>query len=181
MSFVLHKILTPMRYLKISHKEKLLFDYILPAICAALFIVINEFLLPYPLKFLGDNSIVSVVNGILQMLSGFYIASLAAIATFNRPEIDEVMLNAPRLNNRKVTRRIFLTHLFGYLAFMSILTYFIGGFAQISQDNIVLLTSYNFYPIINYLAMGLYSFIMFNLVFVTLLGLFFMIDRIHHD
>lgn len=64
---------------------------------------------------------------------------------------------------------------------MSILTYFIGGFAQISQDNIVLLTSYNFYPIINYLAMGLYSFIMFNLVFVTLLGLFFMIDRIHHD
>lgn len=181
MSFVLHKILTPMRYLKISHKEKLFFDWILPAICATLFIITNEFLLPYPLQFLGKESIVSIVNGILQMLSGFYIASLAAIATFNRPEIDEVMLNAPKLNNIQVTRRIFLTHLFGYLAFMSILTYFVGGFAQISQDNISLLTGYSFYPVISYIAMGLYVFIMFNLVFVTLLGLFFMIDRIHHN
>lgn len=180
MSFILNKILTPLRYLRIIHREKTFFDYVLPAMFAAAFLALNHHL-PYPLPFLGEGSIVSVVNGILQMLSGFYIASLAAIATFNRPEIDEVMLNAPTLNNEPVTRRLFLTHLFGYLAFTSILTYFVGGFAQIAETNITLLQAYSFYDVISCVSMFAYAFVIFNIIFVTLLGLFFMIDRIHRN
>ncbi|MGY6089400.1 hypothetical protein [Avibacterium paragallinarum] len=181
MSFVLQKLCAPLRYLKITHREKTFFDYVLPAIATALFLAVNQYLLPKPLLFLGEKSIVSVVNGILQMLSGFYIASLAAVATFNRPEIDEQMLNAPTLNNIPVTRRLFLTHLFGYLAFISIMLYFIGGFAQIASSNISQLETFEYYNIICWVAQSLYIFSIFNLIFVTLLGLYFMIDRIHQN
>lgn len=181
MSFILQKLCEPLRYLKITHREKTFFDYVLPAIATAIFLVVNQYLLPKPLLFLGEKSIVSIVNGILQMLSGFYIASLAAVATFSRPEIDEQMLNAPTLNSIPVTRRLFLTHLFGYLAFTSIMLYFIGGFAQIATENINQIAGSEYGEIISWFAKSFYTFGIFNLIFVTLLGLYFMIDRIHQD
>lgn len=178
MSFILSKLCTPLRYLKIKHKEKTFFDLILPLIATICFLGVNH-LLPSPLLFTGEKSIISIVNGILQMLSGFYIASLAAVATFSRAEIDEEMLNAPKLDGIPVTRRLFLTHLFGYLAIISILLYFVGGFVQISTNNLHFLENLEYYCYLSWIPQAIYIFGLFNLIFVTLLGLYFMIDRIH--
>lgn len=178
MSFILSKLCTPLCYLKIKHKEKTFFDLILPLIATICFLGINH-LLPSPLLFTGEKSVISIVNGILQMLSGFYIASLAAVATFSRAEIDEEMLNAPKLNGIPVTRRLFLTHLFGYLAIISILLYFVGGFVQISANNLHFLENFEYYDYLSWIPQAVYIFGLFNLIFVTLLGLYFMIDRIH--
>ena len=171
MSFILSKLCTPLRYLKIKHKEKTFFDLILPLIATICFLGVNH-LLPSPLLFTGEKSVISIVNGILQMLSGFYIASLAAV-------IDEEMLNAPKLNGIPVTRRLFLTHLFGYLAIISILLYFVGGFVQISANNLHFLENFEYYDYLSWIPQAVYIFGLFNLIFVTLLGLYFMIDRIH--
>ncbi len=181
MSFILQKLCSPLRYLKIKHKEKTFFDYILPILATSFFLLINHYALPKSMPFLGDKSIVSVVNSLLQMLSGFYIASLAAVATFSRPEIDEVMINAPKLNNIPITRRLFLTHLFGYLAFVSIMLYFVGGFVQIASESMSQFESYAYFATISITSQFIYVFCIFNLIFVTLLGLYFMIDRIHKE
>lgn len=177
---VFGKILSPLRYLKIKHGEKRVFDYILPIVCSLLFIIVNSNL-EHPMRFLGNSSIVNLVNGILQILSGFYIASLAAVATFSRPEIDQVMSGTPpKLGGKNLTRRLFLTHLFGYLAFMSIFLYFLGGLAQLSLPNITSLINSDYYIYFKLLLSFIYLTFLFNIIFVTLLGLFFLIDRIHN-
>lgn len=70
------------------------------------------------------------VVGIISLLPGFYIASLAAVATFGGDHMDEVMPDpAPRVFIRTahtegpddLTRRMFLSYLFGYLAITSLL------------------------------------------------------------
>ena len=70
----------------------------------------------------------------------FYIASLAAIATASLPRLDEPMKGATPLyigkKQKTVTRRVFLTHLFGYLSFMSLLVYFTGGIVKVAAPNL---------------------------------------------
>ena len=63
-------------------------------------------------------------------LPGFFIAALAAVATFNKPEMDEEMpapcpqirvLRAGKFVDVSLTRRTFLTYLFAYLSVLSLL------------------------------------------------------------
>ncbi|QEH09387.1 hypothetical protein [Histophilus somni] len=152
-------------------------DVVLPFICTAIFLFLNYKVIPYKLSIIGDKGIIDIVNGILQILSGFYIASLAAIATASLPRLDEPMKGIPPIylgnKNKNITRRVFLTHLFGYLSFISLFIYFVGGIAKISINNLQ--------PILECIPIKItfsfiYLFFVFNLAFVTILGLFFMIE-----
>ena len=77
------KIITPVDYLMISHNEKKWFDFILLVIASIIIVSIIN-ILPKNISLIGKDSLVSLVNGILQILSGFYIASMAAVATFQK-------------------------------------------------------------------------------------------------
>mgnify|MGYP003091519905 FL=1 len=77
---IIGKLFSPLNYLRIFHIEKLFFDLFLPILFTILFMTINN-ILPNKIPILGDKGIVSLVNGIVQILAGFYIASLAAIST----------------------------------------------------------------------------------------------------
>ncbi|ENM5837650.1 hypothetical protein NTE16_001797 [Vibrio mimicus] len=136
-------------------------------------------LLPKPIALIGDKSLVSLVNGLLQILSGFYIASMAAVATFQKEGMDDKLDGkATTLNGKSVSRRQFLTYLFGYLAYMSILMYFIGGFAQLAHSSFSAWAASTHY-IFKSLIVCSYFFIIFNILCTTVVGMHFMIDRIH--
>ncbi|MBF0785739.1 hypothetical protein E4T80_09740 [Muribacter muris] len=175
----MRKLLAPLNYLRIFHKEKFYFDVLLPIILTSLIVVANYYL-PQKLSLLGDKGFVAIVNGILQILTGFYIASLAAISTASLPRLDEEMRGEKPIylwgKEKPITRRRFLTSLFGYLSFVSLITYFIGGLAQIAEPNIInLISKYE----VSWIFSGLkitYLLIICNLLFVTILGLFFMIE-----
>lgn len=176
--FVCSKLFSPLNYCRIFHKEKITFDVALPFICALIFLVLNNIVIPHKISIIGDKGVINIINGILQILAGFYIASLAAIATASLPRLDEPMEgSSPRYlgnSNKVITRRVFLTHLFGYLSFMSLLIYFVGGIAKISILNIQPLLDY--IPPLKFVFSFIYLFFVFNLAFVTVLGLFFMIE-----
>ena len=70
---------------------------VLPVVCAASFLILNYTIFPHKISILGSKGIVDLINGILQILSGFYIASLAAIATASLPRLDEPMKGATPL------------------------------------------------------------------------------------
>jgi len=171
--FITSKLFAPLNYLRIKHKEKCWFDFILPISFSIAILAITN-ILNIKLNFMEGNGVIQLVNGILQMLAGFYIASLAAVATFSRPEMDDIMKGvAPELKGAPLTRRVFVTHLFGYLAFMSIFLYFLGGIAKMIN-----LTT----PLAHHVVLALefiYLALLFNILFVTSLGLFYMIARIH--
>ncbi|MBT1949059.1 hypothetical protein KKZ58_14270 [Enterobacter kobei] len=174
------KIITPIDYLMISHNEKKWFDFVLPIIASGIVVLVINFL-PKNISLIGKDSLISLVNGILQILSGFYIASMAAVATFQKKGMDDVMDGvAPRLRGKKLTRRRFLTYLFGYLAFISITLYFIGGAVQLISSSIkdLHLAQYNW---LRNICLFIYMSFVCNILSTTALGMFFMIDKMHEE
>ncbi|EIS0823132.1 hypothetical protein LY062_004648, partial [Salmonella enterica] len=137
--------------------------------------------LPKNISLIGKDSLISLVNGILQILSGFYIASMAAVATFQKKGMDNIMDGvAPTLRGKKLTRRRFLTYLFGYLAFMSITLYFVGGTVQLMSSSIkeLHLSQYGW---LKNLCLFIYLSFVCNILSTTALGMFFMIDKMHEE
>lgn len=176
--YVISKVFTPISYIRISHPEKRYFDFVLPIVTSIL-ITIAIYFLPNQIDLIGKDSLVSLVNGILQILSGFYIASMAAVATFQKDGMDDVMSGSPPImKGHALTRRKFLTYLFGYLAFMSIAMYFVGGAAQLVQNNLSQFEMLRL-PWVRVVLIFIYISIISNIIYTTTLGMFFMINKMH--
>ncbi|WIG82596.1 hypothetical protein KFZ68_07010 [Photobacterium damselae] len=136
---------------------------------------------PVEIAFVGKSGLVQLVNGLLQILIGFFVASLAAVATFQRPGMDEVMRGkAPTLNGKDVTRRQYLCYMFGYLAFMSIAVYFGSGVLELTMNVWKGVFDNNFTQI-KLIAIFIYFVLVSNIIFTTLLALHFLTDRIVRD
>ncbi|HEE0139754.1 TPA: hypothetical protein R8G72_000830 [Citrobacter youngae] len=174
------KILTPIDYIRIKHPEKRVFDIFIPVIISTL-ITTLIFCLDRPISIISKDGLISVINGILQILSGFYIASMAAVATFQKPGMDSVMDGTPpTLKGKDLTRRKFLTYLFGYLAFASIIMYLIGGGIQLMSPTLSH-TQWIKVPWVKITFVGIYLFIISNIICTTILGMYFMIDKMHDE
>lgn len=190
---MLGMVLKPFKYLLIKHDEKKWFDIVIPAILAACFSFLF-YRLEKPFPLVSSGGLIPQVNSLLQMLIGFYIASLAAVATFGNESIDEVMAGTPPTLKMKVkgvpsivplTRRRFLCYLFGYLALMSIVLYLSGVFATLvgySGADIISALSYaGWMSASKALLLFIYLFFLINLVLTTLLGLYYLSVRIHES
>ncbi|WP_282077165.1 hypothetical protein [Epibacterium ulvae] len=133
----------------------------------------------------------------LVLLPGFFIAALAAVSTFQRPEMDVAMPEpCPTIEIRidgkylpyDVTRRMFLSYLFSYLTILTFLIVLCGeiiialspsiaefscSLSQASQyaDIFILLGKM--------LTLGVFTFWSAS-VFVTMLhGIYFMSEKMH--
>lgn len=174
------KILTPVDYIRIKHPEKKVFDVAIPLIFS---VIITSFIfyLDNPITLLAKDGLISVVNGILQILSGFYIAAMAAVATFQKTGMDEVMDGSPpKLKGKDLTRRKFLTYLFGYLAFSSIFMYLAGGGLQLLNSTITHIWLFK-NIVAKFIFVFIYIFIIANIICTTILGMYFMIDKMHDE
>ncbi|NVJ58208.1 MAG: hypothetical protein HWE19_17780 [Vibrionaceae bacterium] len=174
----LQKLSKPLSYLTIKHDQKFIVDALLPMLLAALsfFLIVSS---KHDFNIVGDKGLIDHVNGLLQMLVGFFVASLAAVATFQRPGMDEPMQGIPpTLNGRGLTRREFLCYMFGYLAFVSIVTYLFSGVVKLSLPALKLTLSSNIYEMTSQLGLFGYLVVVFNILITTLLALFFLTDRI---
>lgn len=185
------KLLSPLNYLRIKHEEKDWYDFYLPIIGSVIVTALYYFI-PNQFKLFGDNSLISQVNGLLQVLIGFYIAALAAVSTFGNATIDDVMAGTPptleesfRGNMLEVplTRRRFICYLFGYLALVSFALFSLGLVASLIGKGLAIwITASGFLlalTIIKTIFVFIYFLILFNIATTTLLGLYFLAVRIH--
>ncbi|PWK66950.1 hypothetical protein [Aminobacter sp. AP02] len=179
------RLLVPLKYLRIKHPEKIKFDLYFPiafAIIAALPLLSEKFLLDA----MTSLDILGRTSDLLSILIGFFVASLAAVATFGNAEMDEPMTGDEpvTLIDRagkpdRLSRRRFLSYLFGYLALASIVTYALGFAFFAIQTYLVAefapkwsTTSFVFFWIFYAVLLG-------NILSNALLGLFYLTDRIH--
>lgn len=174
-------------YLSIRHKSKWRYDYLYPALSAVL---AGSFILfgPVDINISGDRGLLDQANNLVGILVGFFIAALAAVATFDRPSMDEPMAGVPPTMPVRekgvsysvpLSRRIFLSQLFGYLTVLSVVTYAAGSLAQVSEYNGKFLGSECTYSILRALFVYVYSFLVSNIAVNTLLGVFYLSYRIH--
>lgn len=184
---MLKVLISPLTYLQIRHEAKRWADWGYPAV----FTLASSYLI---LKhapagaIAGQDGLVSKLLIVSSVLPGFYIAALAAIATFNRPDIDELMpAPAPTIVHRiggqkneiQLTRRRFLTHLFAFLCFESLAVMVTCMFASLVGPSI--LVSF-LVPVAYCIKVGsvfLLLLMFWQMIFGTLLGLYYLGDRLY--
>ncbi|RVU33233.1 hypothetical protein EOE67_17390 [Rheinheimera riviphila] len=190
---MLYQLFRPFSYLTIFNVgHKAFYDYIIPlaltiislfTVCAG-----NNWEIA---KIVSENRLAAGLFDVVKNLPGFYIAALAAIATFNKPELDNIITdqnnNSPQVNVRHVdhngrvsdcptaiSRRVFLSMLFAYLTAMSfviIILYVVFYSAGFLGSAYVVFAS-----ILNVAFTAMF----WQVVVCTFFGLYYLGDKIHH-
>jgi hypothetical protein len=185
----LSRLVAPLAYLRVTHPTKRVYDYWLPlcvgSIAAAVIVFggvkINVF---------GEYGTVHGINQLLQLLVGFYVAALAAVATFNGEHMDEFTAGDPLyLGDAQLTRRRFVCLLFGHLAVVGFLLYTLGVFAMAAAPGVrdALAGSHVAWwlidvsgaSIVRAVFTWLHLVISAHLFVVTLYGVYFLAVRMH--
>lgn len=178
------RIFVPLRFLAIKHAEKWKFELLLPALFGALFASPLWFA-AFRADALGKFDLLGKAVGGLGLLAGFYITALAAIATFARPEMDEPMPGPVTLlhtragitDEEELTRRRFLSFLFGYLGFVALALSLLGSMFLVADT--FAMSDVPWRPTAFVAFWIPFSFALGNLLSNTLLGLFYLTDRMH--
>lgn len=181
------QLFTPLTYLRIRNPVKRWFDLYIPLIITVFVFVLLAFL-PGKVNLFGDSGLVAHVTQLLQMLIGFYIAALAAVATFPSEVLDQgfsgdpVEVEVERRGQKKtipINRRRFLSYLFGYLAFESLFLFLVGMSISVLHDNLATMLDNTAIAVLKPIFTFVYLFLISNLMITTLLGLHYLTDRIH--
>ena len=188
---VIYQLFRPVTgYLSIRHPTKKFVDWIFPLFLSAMSLIV-VWSLKERLNVFGVNGIVSLVLAYVQSLPGFYIAALAAIATFARTDIDVLMPGnpPPRIisednqgitNLIALTRRRFLCLLFAFLTAECIfLTFLSMIFIAIAPAFKEILHTRELTTFAFYFACFIYFVFLFQLLIATLWGLYYLGERIH--
>lgn len=192
--WAIKQLCVPLRYLAIQQgrgflTSKRMYDIVIPAILS----VATVFLLTWsktPVGFLSEKGIVVGIINLLNLIIAFFIAALAAVATFTRPGLDDKMkgdpayLELPTAESGKqlfeLTNRQFVCYLFGYLSFASLLLliglHFLRLFGPTWAQ--ALPTHPDLLAALKVFVAGIFFFIVWQLVVTMFLGIFFLCDRL---
>jgi hypothetical protein len=186
---MLDSLLRPFAYLTIEHDQKRMVDWLYPSVLALI-----SLMLLLVLRWIGEVDIfsssgfISKVLGFVQSLPGFYIAALAAIATFNKNDIDQKMPNpAPTIGIKyqgkdvdiELTRRRFLCLMFAFLTAESFLLILVAIFSVSIAGSVKTLLPVEFHYVSVAVFLFLFLFILWQMVVTSFWGLFYLGDRLH--
>lgn len=183
-----YQLMRPFGYIFIQHPVKRVVDWYIPIALAAISLVAFT---PFRshMNVWATEGFVALVQGFVQGLPGFFIAALAAVATFGQQTILDTIIPAPTPTlqthfagtwvEMKLSRRRFLCLLFAYLTAISVVlslfAYYARAIAQPARQLILPIVV----DVLSFLALGIYLIFLFQLVVVTLWGLYYLGDRMH--
>jgi len=179
----------PFSYLSIRHPDSGIWivNWGIPLAVSAFFIIATA-KMGIAIDVFGSSGVIAKILAFVQNLPGFFIAALAAVATFNSPAIDRKMPGIPpkvdvlyngKLTPVDMTRRRFLCVMFAYLTVESFILTVVA----------ILLTTYAA-PIKDWIPEGgrevvkslvTFAYLVFfvQMLCVTLCGLFYLGERLH--
>jgi hypothetical protein len=183
----IYQLLRPVSYLVIRDSSKWKIDWVIPVIFASITLIVL-FGIPVRPTIFGSSGVLAQLSGLLQILPGFYIASLAAIATFNKENMDEYMPEpTPTVTIRvsghqfpiRLTRRRMLSLLFGYLSFLSLFLFLAIIAANVVAPSAKVFLPSEMHKVAISIFVGMYSLLFWHMIAVTLFGLYQLSDRMH--
>lgn len=203
---MLELIFKPLNYLNIKWEvkgstTKKSFDYIIPLLCSILIsvvLVLIDYFVEIPSSSnvstnIFDGDFAGVLIGFLQTIPGFYIAALAAIATFNSEIMERPMLgqnppyenlietNPNRIVVMPVSRRRFLSSLFAYLSFVSLLLFFLTLIFKYFYNLEIFPVKVIIYEFFYFINLVIFNFFFIQMILLTLVGLYYLGDRVHRN
>lgn len=177
---------TPLSFLRLRSPDLTVYQWYLPTSLAVIELITYHWL-PVPPSLFGDKGLVDSLNSLFSVLIGFYIAALAAVATFQNIILDELMRGrAPTIRvyrqgaafDTPLTRRRFLVILFGYCSFLSIALFSFGVASKLAAPSFA---GSSLAPTIKVAWLALYLWMASSLLITTILGLHYLIDRMHRE
>tara|TARA_Y100000588_G_C14183008_1_gene894563 strand:+ start:224 stop:775 length:552 start_codon:yes stop_codon:yes gene_type:complete len=180
----LEQLTRPFAYLQIKGTiGKSRYDWSVP-IC---FTLITLALLYYSeINYANVNStLLDPITAFIANLPGFYIAALAAIATFQNPKLSENMLSAGtdepyietkyldennrvKTRNKPLKRRTYLTHMFAFLTAESFVLVILNKLS-VTIDS----------PFVLWFYVAVFLTLFWQLVVTTFCGLYYLGERLH--
>lgn len=160
--------------------------------------VATYFALPVSIRLVGQDSIATVMAPLFAGLPGFFIAALAAVATFQGGDLDRDLSTTTiwieangDARDTQVTLRVFLGHLFAYLTLLSIVAFLTSAGATLLAPNLAYFqefaaSSAAVWDDCLWLgARGTFVFVVAlltgSLLSCASLGLYFLAERIHQE
>lgn len=184
-----YQLLRPFAYIFIHHPVKRKVDWYVPM---GLALIALALLFPFRegMNVWASFGMVAYAQGLVQGLPGFYIAALAAVATFGQQgsSLDKVIpAPTPTLQTRfhgtwvemKLSRRRFLCLLFAYLTSISVVLSLFAFYASSVASTARRVLPDIAVDLLSWVALSLYLLFLFQLVIVTLWGLYYLGDRMH--
>lgn len=201
MKWALRQLAAPVRYLGISQgsgwlTSKLTYDWVIPLTFSTMATLAVSYF-RFSLGLFSDTGFISGVINLLNLLIAFFIAALAAVATFDRKGLDDAMKGEPAIMRRRdskgivrdriLTHRQFICYLFGYLSFCSIML-LLALYAirlagkravaavdwELAVGNLMLMSS----DILKIFGSFIFFLTFSQIVIAMLLGIYFLADRL---
>lgn len=183
-----YQLFRPFSYLTINHPAKKVVDWRVPGLLTLLamgVLVIGR----GSINVWGADGLVSILQGLVQGLPGFYIAALAAVATFGRQTALDSLIPEPTptietwYGGGKIeiglTRRRFLCLLFAHLTAVSVCISVFASFGRAIAGPVQRSVGQGLLNIGFYFGSAVYVFFLFQMIVVTLWGLYYLSDKMH--
>lgn len=186
---LLGQLLQPFGYLFIRHPYKWVVDWLYPMILALLGVLVCSAVGDLA-SLVKSGGFLAMVLSFVQSLPGFYIAALAAIATFGRSDIDQLLPEpTPKVvvkyrgseNTVPLTRRRFLAMLFAFLTAVSLLLIMMSIF-YLSYGEQLFKWSVESYKVGLYLGtfcIWVYFLFLSQMIIATFWGLYYLGYKLH--
>lgn len=182
-----YQLIRPFAYIFIHHQVKRKVDWLLPLALTAITIML---IAPFRegMNVWATFGVVATAQGLVQALPGFYIAALAAVATFGQQgsSLDTIIPEpTPTIQTRfagawiemKLSRRRFLCLLFAYLTSISIVLSLFATYGQAIAGPARTIFAAYVVDSLSWLMLGIYLLFLFQMVVVTLWGLYYLSDK----
>lgn len=186
---MLWHILRPFSYLVIKHRSKWIVDWIYPLVLTVITMIVIFGMKSFgTVSLYADKGLISNILGFVQGLPGFYIAALAAIATFNRIDIDKTMPSpAPKLDIKvqgkaiaiELTRRRFLCSMFAFLTAESLILIVLAIFSQGLYPATKSLVPVAAQVWVSTAFMSVFLLLFWQMMVTSFWGLFYLGDKLH--
>lgn len=182
------KVFTVFSFLRLRSVDIFWYQWVYPTVLFAI-VFIGFHCVASSWLIYDTEKLIADINSLMGILVGFYIAALAAVSSFTNENLDQAMKGrAPTLTTVRqgqeiketLTRRRFLAVLFGYCATLSILIY-IYGVLSVHISPIAASAAWitEAIALLSLVGWAAYTWMVSSLLVVTLLGLHYLVERMH--
>lgn len=186
---MLRNLLRPFSYLFIKHDLKWKVDWLYPLALAFLSTAVIFFFRAFGyVSLFEDDGLLDKILNFVSVLPGFYIAALAAIATFNKTDIDKTMpAPAPKLDiviqgkniAIELTRRRFLCSMFAFLTAESLILIVVAIFGQLLYFPAKAVIPDTSQAWVSAFSTFLFLALFWQMIVASFWGLYYLGDRLH--
>ncbi|NVD44061.1 hypothetical protein [Qipengyuania atrilutea] len=173
-----------MIFLVVCYPGSVLIAWIIPALLAV-GIVGSAYFLEIDVPVTGEDGILKAATSLFTVAGGFFVAALTVLITNDHAVLNSTFVgeDKPRVRSETdpLTRKRFLSLLFGYLSFASFSIVVACLVATVYSDYFLSLRESGLKSAVAYLLAYFGTFTAFQLFLLALVGLHYLTDRLHRS